>query len=141
LREENLFITTHTKEESMVIAVPQRLREQFGEEVLSDLFIWLKEAMRPDIVTKDEYREILSRLDLLERDYSGIKEEVFHLRKEINERFDRLNEQFNERFDRMNERFDRMYQQVTSMVKWTVGTIALFGTIITILTAISKFVP
>jgi len=54
----------------------------------------------------------------------------------MNERFDRMNE----RFDRMNERFDQMHARMVSMMKWTVGTLALFGSIISILLAIGQFI-
>ena len=39
----------------------------------------------------------------------------------------------------MYGRFERMYERMLSMIKWTVGTIALFGTIISILMASLKF--
>jgi hypothetical protein len=39
----------------------------------------------------------------------------------------------------MNERFDRMYERMTTMICWTVGTLALLGTIMTILMAIAQF--
>jgi hypothetical protein len=38
-----------------------------------------------------------------------------------------------------NERFDRLHEFQGSMIKWTVGTLALFGTLITILLTISQF--
>ncbi len=53
----------------------------------------------------------------------------------MNERFD----QMNERFDRMNEGFDQMYQRTTTMIRWTVGTLALLGMMLTILMAIAQF--
>lgn len=56
---------------------------------------------------------------------------------EINERFDRVNE----RFDQINERFNRVYDRMISQTRWMVGTIALFGTLITILMTVAQFVP
>ena len=44
-----------------------------------------------------------------------------------------------ERFDRMNEGFDQMYQRMITMIRWTVGTPALLGMILTILMAIAQF--
>lgn len=38
-----------------------------------------------------------------------------------------------ERFDRVNERFDEMYRHISTMTRRTVGTLALIGTIMTIL--------
>ena len=72
------------------------------------------------MVTRDEYREILSRMDILEHDMSGLTAEVVELRREINARLDAVNSRFdameerldarldavNSRFDAMEERFD-----------------------------------
>jgi len=68
------------------------------------------------------------------------------MNSEMNKRFDWMNSEMNERFDQMNERFDRMnegfdqmYQRTTTMIRWTVGTLALLGMILTILMAIAQF--
>jgi len=120
---------------------------------------WLSESIAEKAVPRDEYRELLSRLDGLEKDVSLIKEELaktraeFHnsqaqmrtefrqelgeLRREMHERFDRMNE----RFDRMNERFDQMSERMLVQTRWLIGSIALFGTILTILMAIAQFTP
>jgi len=60
-------------------------------------------------------------------DYREFRREMNEFRKEVNERF-----------DRMNERFDRMYGRMGSWMKWTVGTIAFFGTLITVLVGIGQ---
>jgi predicted nuclease with TOPRIM domain len=73
-------------------------------------------------------REILSRLDILEKDVSRLNESFRDLRSEIGS----LRKE-------MNERFDRMYTQMDSLIKWTVGTIGLLGTLITILLIVSQF--
>ena len=41
--------------------------------------------------------------------------------------------------EQFNGRFDRLHEHLGVMVKWTVGTLALFGTLITILVAIGQF--
>jgi uncharacterized protein (UPF0335 family) len=41
-------------------------------------------------VSRDELRQILSRLDVLERDVADLKADVRELRREMNERFDRI---------------------------------------------------
>jgi chromosome segregation ATPase len=86
-------------------------------------------------VRRDEYREVLSRLDILEHDVADVKTRITDLHRTMDERFDRVNE----RFDRMNERFDEMYRHISAMTRWTVGTLALIGTIMTILMAIAQF--
>jgi len=157
----------------MALMPPRTVREAWGEEVATDFADWFEfvieeRAVKPVIskvdamlkeraVSKDEFRQILSRLDILEQDVAELKAEVKDLRKEmnqrfdllysemnqrfdrVNERFDRLYSEMNERFDRMNERFDQMYERMLSMTRWTVGTLALFGTIITILLAVGQF--
>lgn len=78
----------------------------------------------------DEYRQVLSRLDSVEHDLADVKADRRDLRGEINERFDRL-----------HERFDQMYDRMLVQTRWMVGTIAVFGTLITALLAISRFSP
>jgi len=112
------------------------LKDRLGEDGYKELEAIIFERIRTYSVTRNEFREVLIRLDVLERDVAELKADLKELRKEMNERFDRVNE----RFDRMNERFDTMYERMTSLVKWTVGTLALFGTIITILYAIGLFI-
>lgn len=80
-------------------------------------------------------------MDDLKGSVAEVNREVGDLRREMNERFDRMNERFDERFDRMNERFDQMYERILVMTRWTIGVLALFGTIVTILLAIAQFAP
>ncbi len=169
--------------------VPQVVREAWGDEVVVEFVPWveqmLKEKALPWVeqiveekaVPRDEYRQVLSRMDVLERDVADLKDEVRALRVEMNERFDRVNERFDRmnerfvemerhfegRFDEMNRyfegRFDEINQRFVSMerhfearldqmsdrmlvqTRWLIGTIALFGTLITILMAIAQFAP
>jgi len=84
-------------------------------------------------VGRDEYREVLSRLDILEHDVADVKDRLDDLHRTMDERFDRMN-------SGMNERFDEMYRHISTMTRWTVGTLALLGTIMTILVAIAQFI-
>jgi hypothetical protein len=161
----NPFNGSEIKEEKMAT-----LKEKLGEEGYEELEEVIVEKIRMHSVSRDEFEEILEKnvvelkteiqnlraefktdvmelrkefkMDVMEMrkefkmDVTELRKEINDLRKEMNERFDRMNE----RFDRMNERFDTMYERMTSLVKWTVGTIALFGTIITILYAIGLFI-
>jgi hypothetical protein len=96
----------------MPTPLPSSVRERWGEEVADDFSRWLEAYVQEHAVARDEYREILSRLDVLENEVSGI-----------------------------NDRLDRMHEQMRVMLRWTVGTIALFGTIVTVLLAIAEFAP
>jgi tetrahydromethanopterin S-methyltransferase subunit G len=91
-------------------------------------------------VSRDEFRQILSRLDVLERDVAALQADVRELRRELNERFDRLYREMNERFDRMGERMDRMYHQMVAQTRWLIGALAVIGTVISLLLAIGQFV-
>lgn len=70
----------------------------------------------------DEYREVLSRLDILEHDVSDIKVDLRDLRRE------------------MNERFDQMYDRMLVQTRWLIGSLALIGTVVSVLLAIGQFV-
>jgi len=147
-------------------AVASKLKEKFGEDVVGYLDKWVREIIQSE--TKDQYSQILTRLDILEDRYEVISDEVYRLRGEmngfraevnqrfdamsdsINQRFDAMNDSINQRFDAMNnridqrfdvidQRFDAMNDRILSSMKWSVGTIAAFGLIITILVTIFKF--
>jgi len=104
------------------------LRETLGDKGFEELEGLIIEKVRLYSVSRDEFRELISRLDMVEHDLSDLKTEVRELRREMNE----LRKE-------MNERFDRMHERMVSMMKWTVGTLALFGSIISILLAIGQF--
>jgi DNA anti-recombination protein RmuC len=180
----------------MPVAVPRVVRQGWGEEVVEAFVPWLKEeiyeALKEKAVPRDEYREVLSRLDGLEKDVSAIKESLFQtragfhqeqaqlraefredqaqmraefrdeqtqmraefredlgeLRREMHERFDRVNGRFdrmNERFDEMGARFDErlddMHHQMIVQTRWLIGSLALIGTVVSVLLAIAQFTP
>ena len=155
----------------MVTQVPQTMRQAWGDELILELVPWLeqvieektsphlKQLVEEKAVPRDEYRQVLSRLDVSEHDIADIKADVRELRAEMNERFDRVNERFVEmerhfelRFDQINDRFDQMHrlfevrldqmsERMLVQTRWLIGSIALFGTILTILQAIAQFTP
>ena len=106
----------------MPVVMPRRVRDVLGEEAAQEMAEWVEAVVKERTVLRDEYREVLSRLDRLEADVSDLKTEVRDLRREMNERFDRL--------------YDRMLVQN----RWVVGSIALFGTVVSILLGIGQFV-
>ena len=136
---------------------PKSVEEKLGEKPSEDLIEWLDAFIKDRAVSRDEYRKILSRLDVIEHDVADLKEEVRLLRDEMNDRFDRMNEsindrfdrmnerindrfdRMNERFDRMNERFDRMNERLQSALKWMVGVTLGMGSLLAILMSIYKF--
>ncbi len=140
----------------MPVAMPQVVRRGWGEEVVAAFVPWLKEEISETVkekaVPRDEYREVLSRLDLLEKDISLVKEEQTRMRAEFREDRAQMRAEFredlgelrremHERFDRMNGRFDQMSERMLVQTRWLIGSIALFGTILTIMMAIAQFTP
>ena len=121
----------------MPVSIPKSVREAWGEEATEEFLRWFDQAVQEVAVSKDEFRQILSRLDILERDVEGVKQEVAEVKQELKD----LRREMNERFDRMNERFDEMYDRILLMIRWTIGVIALFGTAVTILLAVAQFTP
>jgi tetrahydromethanopterin S-methyltransferase subunit G len=133
----------------MPSTLPRSVRESWGEQAADDFAGWLDDRIRERAVHRDEYREVLSRLDVLENEVAGINDwlDRFETRfDQIDQRFDQINQrldqqsaQFDQRLDKMNERFDRLHEQMRVQTRWTVGTIVLFGTIVTVLLAIAQF--
>lgn len=141
----------------MPTAVPRSLRNEFGEELTDDLSQWVRSEIREQSVPRDEYREVLSRLDVIEREmevrFEGMDarldrmDERFNqidlhfdqMSAQFNERFGQMNAQFNQRTDGINERFDRMHEQMRVQTCWTVGAVVILGAIMTTLLAIAAF--
>ena len=140
----------------MPVAIPQTVRRSLGEEAVVDFMPWmeewLSESIKEKAVPRDEYRELLSRLDGLEKDVSLVKEEQVRMRAESREDLGQLRREMRECFDGMHERFDGMNQHFESRLdqmsermlvqtRWLIGSIALFGTILTIMMGIAQFTP
>ena len=51
---------------------PGVVREKWGEEVADQFTTWLEVVLRERTIGRDEYREIFSRLDFLEKDFSVV---------------------------------------------------------------------
>ncbi|PSQ92662.1 MAG: hypothetical protein BRD52_04455, partial [Bacteroidetes bacterium SW_4_67_19] len=81
----------------MPTTLPPSVREHFGEAVAEDFARWLDEYVQENAVERDEYREVLSRLDVLE------------------ERFVQLETRMDERFEQVDQRFEQVDQQFESM--------------------------
>ncbi len=78
--------------------MPQSVQQTLGPEVADALGQWFKAILFEQDLRYDEYREILSRLSILERDVSDLKTGIADLHRTMDERFD----QINERLDRMH---------------------------------------
>ena len=160
----------------MPASTPRSARDAWGEKTAEDVSQWMRQIAREEAVPRDEYREILSRMDQTETRLDGVETRLGTLedgqremRREMNERFDtmngrfdqmqqqfdqrldsmsaqfdqridRMSAQFDQRLDKVNERLDRMNEQMRVQTRWTIGTIALIGVILSALLAIGQFV-
>ena len=102
---------------------------------------WLQEFVREHGVPRDEYRELLSRLDALEKDISLIKEEMSGLRDEFREDLRALRLQMDAGFGRVTQQFDAMNERMLVQTRWLIGSLTILGTIISVLLAIAQFTP
>jgi len=129
----------------MPVAIPQTVKRALGEEAVVDFMPWMErwhsESIKEKVVPRDEYREVLSRLDGLEKDISLVKEEQARMRAEFREDLGELRREMHERFDRVNERFDDMHHQMIVQTRWLIGSLALIGTVVSVLLAIAQFTP
>jgi len=128
------------------LEVPPVLRQAWGDEVADALAVWFASVLEERAISRDEYRQILSRLDIIEHDMADLKtdvqelrREISELRKEMNERFDRMNERFDQLRREMDERMDRMYHQMVVQTRWLIGSLVVIGTVISVLLAIAQF--
>ncbi len=166
----------------MPVAMPESVREAWGEQVVRDFTAWLDEVLQERGMPRDQWRQILSRLDALEQGVGHLQEQMGHMQEQIGyvreqvahtqEQMGRMQEQMNHvekqvirtqeqlqhvqeqvvhiqkqveqlhpRFDYVHERFDTLNERLISQTRWTVGVLALFGTIFAILVAVAQFSP
>jgi hypothetical protein len=148
----------------MPTSLPPSVREHFGEEVADDFARWLDETFQQRAVHRDEYREVLSRLDVLEEGFSHMEKRFDMMEEHVDDRLDDMEkrfgdrlddmekrfedrfeqidqrfEQVDQRFESMDEKLDRMNDRILSMTRWLIGLVALFGTLVTVLLAVAQF--
>jgi len=111
------------------LEIPAVLRQAWGDEVADAFAVWFVSVLEERAISRDEYRQILSRLDILKHDIADLKADFQELRREISE----LHKE-------MNERFDRMYHQMVMQTRWFIGALVVIGTVISILLAVAQFV-
>ena len=100
---------------SMPTTLPQSVREHFGEQVAEDFSRWFAENVEYELVTKSEYRKILSRLDAIDERFAVIDEQfekVDERFEHVDERFDQMEDRFNERFEQVDQRFEQVDQRL-----------------------------
>ena len=140
----------------MPTPLPPSVREHFGEQTAEAFSEWLDEYVQEQAVERDEYREVLSRLDVIDERFEQVDQRFESLEARMDERFDQVDQRFDrletrmdERFESMEARFDkrfegmdakldRMNDRILSMTRWLIGLVALFGSLVTALLAVAQ---
>ena len=112
----------------MPTSVPRSIRQAWGEEATEDFTRWFEESLRERAVMRDEYREVLSRMDGLDQRMDGLDQRMGRLEGELSA--------FRRETDR---RLDRIQEAMRVQTRWTIGTISLIGTILAALLSIAEF--
>jgi predicted nuclease with TOPRIM domain len=133
----------------MPTTLPPSVREHFGEAVAEDFARWLDEYMQENAVERDEYREVLSRLDVLEERFVQLETRMDERFEQVDQRFEQVDQWFEQvdqqfesmevRFNTMDDKLDRMNDRILSMTRWLIGLVALFGSLVTALLAVAQF--
>ncbi len=97
----------------MPASIPQSVQAALGEAA-ADFARWFEENLRERAVSRDEYREVLSRLDVIERDIGGINERL----DRMDERFDRRFDPMETRFNQIDARFDNLNHRMVVQTRW-----------------------
>ncbi|PSQ69885.1 MAG: hypothetical protein BRD29_00780 [Bacteroidetes bacterium QH_2_67_10] len=143
----------------MPTTLPRTVRDAWGEEVADEFPSWLDENLQQRTVSRDEFREILGRLDVLEERFdqqdARFEERLETQNKRFDERFDEVDarlDRMEKRLDRMEKRFgsmekrfgsideklDRMNERIFSTTHW-LGLLVLFVTMAMVLLSIAQF--
>jgi DNA anti-recombination protein RmuC len=80
------------------------------------------------------------RIDAMNERFDTMNERFDQMQQQFDQRLDSMGAQFDQRLDKVNERLDRMNEQMRVQTRWTIGTIALIGVILSALLAIGQFV-
>ena len=126
----------------MPTSVPRSIRQAWGEEATEDFTRWFEESLRERAVMRDEYREVLSRMDGLDQRMDGIDQRMDGLDQRMSrleQRMGRLEEELSAFRRETDRRLDRIQEAMRVQTRWTIGTISLIGTILAALLAIAEF--
>ena len=88
----------------MPTTLPPSVREHFGEQTAEAFSEWLDEYVQENAVERDEYRKVLSRLDVIDERFEQVDQRFESLEARMDERF----EQVDQRFEQVDQRFDRL---------------------------------
>jgi tetrahydromethanopterin S-methyltransferase subunit G len=96
------------------LQMPRPVREAWGDAATDAFTDWMEVVVLPRVVPRDEYREILSRMDVLESRMDGLdgrmdrlEQAVMQNRAEFHQRLDGMEAKFDQRLDGLRAEFDQ----------------------------------
>jgi DNA anti-recombination protein RmuC len=99
----------------MPTILPASVRETLGEEAAGDFARWLDETLQQRAVERDEYREVLSRFDVLEERFVQLENRIDERFEKVDQRFESLETRMDERFEQVDQRFEQVDLRFESM--------------------------
>ena len=87
------------------LQIPLSVRRAWGDEATDAFTEWMEVAVLPHMASRDEHREILSRMDVLESRMDSLERAVLQNRLEFHQRLDGLRAEFKEELGGLRAEF------------------------------------
>ncbi|MDW8103193.1 MAG: hypothetical protein RMK30_09985, partial [Anaerolineae bacterium] len=107
----------------IAVEVPTSVREALGDKATLDLLSWLVRAIPSVAVTREEFKEVIFRLERVEEGLKGIRTELAVFRESVDRRFELVDRRFDAVHDRIDalrkdvdERFDSFQKEVSGRI-------------------------
>lgn len=98
-------------------------------------------GLKQDVIVVNKDIAVLSaNVEHLEESVREIKTEIKDMRTDMKDMRTDIDMRFDSMNAQMNERFDTMYHQTFTLIKWTVGLLGFFGTLISTLIFVGQFI-
>ncbi|MDI6794682.1 MAG: hypothetical protein QME81_17755 [bacterium] len=131
----------------MLATMPRRLKEKFGDDLAEDVSRFVENVVTEKVEEKGIFREEINarfnglehRLDRLEQGLVRLESRVDGIYKEIGEFYKQIGGIYKQIGD-IHKQIGDVHKEMGAQLKWMVGTISFFGTLIAVLMAIFKFV-
>jgi septal ring factor EnvC (AmiA/AmiB activator) len=142
----------------MLTSIPESVRQALGELVARDLAAWLEGTLAERSINRTEWEQMTARVAAIEERLTAIEQRVAAIEQRVAAIEQRvaaiehdvaavqveqreMRREMSDMRREMNERFDRVHEQMASQIRWSVGLLAVFGTLIAILVGIGQIAP
>jgi len=117
----------------IAVEIPISVREALGDKAALDLFSWLVKVIPSVAVTREEFKEVILRLENVEKELKGLRADFTSFKGSMDNRFDAVNARIDAVHDRidalrkdMDERFDSFRKDIDSRFDALRGDFASF---------------